>query len=428
MVAVIKSGYSVQRILNYNENKVREGAALCIGEGNFPVDVEDLSFAMKLEMFRKLVALRDSVKMNSVHISLNFDPSETNLGRREMLVIAESYMEKIGFADQPYLVYQHYDSGHPHLHIVTVKIRTDGTKIDMNNIGRNQSEEARKAIEKEFGLVRAEGRKYHDGFGLRPIPAGRIEYGRSQTKRAIGNVLENVLPVYAFSSLAELNAVLQLYNVRAERGTEESRVFKTGGLLYRILDRQGNPVGIPIKASSFYNAPTLAKLEEKFLLNRDRKNTGKSRIRNAVDIALAPQKITFADLQQKLSKHGIDMIARLSDEGKMYGVTYVDHTTKAVFNGSSLGKNYSAKSIADRCANVSGDRQNLQTHSATPNIAFQPSAVTRTEQTLNDNQRSSSGGTVGEALFHADPLSGFIPPQLKAKRKKKKKRTPPGNT
>ena len=30
-------------------------------------------------------------------------------------------------------------------------------------------------------------------------------------------------------------------------------------------------------------------------------------------------------------------------------MTYVDHTTKCVFNGSDLGKQYSAKAILERC-------------------------------------------------------------------------------
>jgi hypothetical protein len=65
-------------------------------------------------------------------------------------------MNKIGFGKQPYLVYQHHDAGHPHIHIVTVKVRADGSRIDTQNIGRNQSEKARKEIEQAFGLARAE--------------------------------------------------------------------------------------------------------------------------------------------------------------------------------------------------------------------------------------------------------------------------------
>ena len=34
----------------------------------------------------------------------------------------------------------------------------------------------------------------------------------------------------------------------------------------------------------------------------------------------------------------------------IYGITYVDHKTKCVFNGSHLGKQYSANAIQQRCA------------------------------------------------------------------------------
>jgi len=54
---------------------------------------------------------------------------------------------KIGFGDQPSLIYRHCDAGHPHLHIVTLKVRSDGSRTDTQNIGKNQSEKARKKLE-----------------------------------------------------------------------------------------------------------------------------------------------------------------------------------------------------------------------------------------------------------------------------------------
>ena len=60
---------------------------------------------------------------------------------------------------------------------------------------------------------------------------------------------------------------LQQYNVLADRGSEGSRVHKNHGLFYRILDEKGNTIGVPIKASSFHNKPTLKYLEERFAAN-----------------------------------------------------------------------------------------------------------------------------------------------------------------
>jgi hypothetical protein len=126
MVAVIKTGHSISRTLNYNENKVKEGVAEIISAVNYPMDVEQLSFVNKLNRFENQAALNENVSRKSVHVSLNFDLSE-KLSKEWLQEIADTYMQKIGFAERPYLVYQHFDSGHPHIHIVSVKVKDDGS-------------------------------------------------------------------------------------------------------------------------------------------------------------------------------------------------------------------------------------------------------------------------------------------------------------
>jgi hypothetical protein len=79
MVAVIKTGSSIKSILNYNEQKVKEGLAECISAVNYPKDIEDLSFSNKLCRLENQTALNENVTRKSVHISLNFDPSESFL-------------------------------------------------------------------------------------------------------------------------------------------------------------------------------------------------------------------------------------------------------------------------------------------------------------------------------------------------------------
>jgi hypothetical protein len=82
-------------------------------------------------------------KTNTLHVSLNFDKSE-KLSADVLNSIACSYMEKIGFSEQPYLVYGHTDAAHPHVHIVTTLIQGNGKRIPIHYLGRNQSEAARK--------------------------------------------------------------------------------------------------------------------------------------------------------------------------------------------------------------------------------------------------------------------------------------------
>ena len=225
--------------------------------------------------------------------------------------ISDTYLQKIGFKNQPYLLYQHNDAGHPHVHIVTTNIKADGKRIELHNLGRIQSEKARKEIEQAFGLVKAEDTKNKQASALKPVNVSKVQYGRTETKRAIQNVLDAVLPNYKYTSIPELNVVLGLYNVTADRGGENSRVFKNNGLLYRIFDEKGNKAGIPIKASDFYSKPTLSFLDDRFILNETSRPPFKSRVKNALDLALLKQKaVSLMQLVKVLQKEGIDTVVR----------------------------------------------------------------------------------------------------------------------
>lgn len=428
MVAVIRVGHSMHRIFNYNENKVKEGVAECIGAENYPLNADEMSLKIKLNYLLKRIALNENVMRNSIHISLNFDPSEITLPKEKLMDIAKTYMQKLGFGDQPYLAYQHHDAGHPHIHLVTTNIQANGRRIDLHHLGIRKSEPARKEIEKEFGLVVAQGRQIKQPYELEPIVMSKIRYGKLQSKKAIRNILEGVLSTYKYTSLPELNAVLRQYNVLADRGGENSRIFKGGGLVYRILDDVGNPIGVPIKASDFYNKPTLKFLEDKYGPNQVKRMPFKARIKNEIDKALIGKQPTLDELIKKLERQGIHAALRKSDNGLLYGITYVDHQTKCVFNGSALGKQYSAKAIQERC-------QATETiHTALlPQIKSKPADIGQLSQAKtplmpgiyhepNNTPVTADRTSLLDTLMQPEQMADYIPGQLKKKSKKKRKR------
>ncbi|MFB3386602.1 relaxase/mobilization nuclease domain-containing protein [Flavobacterium sp. LAR06] len=412
MVAIIKTSNSVQRILNYNEIKVKEGKAECINAINFPLELDRLNFTLKLNRFKKQASLNENVKRNAVHISLNFDPSE-NHSKEKLNEIAKVYMEKIGFGKQPYLIYQHYDAGHPHLHVITNNIQRDGKRIDLHLLGIKKSEPARKEIEETFGLVKAGGKKIKEQFSLQPIANRKVEYGKAESKKAINGVLNKVLFEYKYSSLPELNAVLNQYNIHADRGTEESRIFKNKGLLYKILDKDSKPVGVPIKASDFYSKPTLKFLEERFKINEAKKESQKSHVKNAIRIAFQDGKIKSPEkLAQKLESEGIHLVLRKSKDEQLYGITYVDHKTQCVFNGSALGKEFSAKGILEHCKqNFSYKEKHYQISISNP---FENTRNLELENNLKTN-------TI-DILFRSENTGDYVPKQIKRKNKRKIRR------
>ncbi|MEJ0080842.1 MAG: relaxase/mobilization nuclease domain-containing protein [Puia sp.] len=358
MVAVINIGRSLRNALNYNEQKLKLNKAELIHSMNYGKDTGELGFTDKIKRLEMLTRLNEKTELNSVHISLNFDPSE-KLSNEKLQAIADSYMEKIGFGNQPYLVYKHNDAGHPHIHLLTTNIRADGSRIKMHNIGRNQSEKARKEIECDFQLVKAQKQQLKQVYELKPLNVSKVIYGKSETKRAITNVLDAILPVYKYASLPELNAVLRQYNVVADRGSEDSRTFKNNGLVYRVLDEKGEKVGSPVRSSAIYNKPTLKFLEDRFITNLNDKQVHKLRLKSAIDHNFQRQKgMSIPDLIKSLQKEQIQVVLRENKQKIIYGITYVDHRTKCVFNGSELGKVYSANGLQLRSR---ADQDQVQT-------------------------------------------------------------------
>jgi len=346
MVARIRSGKSLKGAINYNEHKVKEGKAELLMAKGFSKDAEYLKFNDKVNRLQKLANLNTRVVTHCLHISLNFDASE-NLNKEKLQQIANEYMDKISFGKQPFLVYEHRDAAHQHVHIVTTNIQSNGKRISLHNLGRLQSEKARKEIEINFGLVKAGDKKNKSLDSLQDIRLEKMLYGKVETKRAISNIVTSVVSQYNFASLPELNAVLMQYNVMADRGADNTRMFQKNGLQYSILDEQGNKVGKPIKASSIYGKPILSNLESKYEVNRVARLPFKQDLKNKIDLILDknPTKQLFVN---ELKEKGVIVVFRTNDQNFIYGITYVDHTTKSVFNGSDLGKEYSAAGIRGR--------------------------------------------------------------------------------
>jgi hypothetical protein len=80
------------------------------------------------------------------------------------------------------------------------------------------------------------------------------------------------------------------------------------------------------------------------------KEPHRARIKNAIDRSLLHGRTDLQGLVAALKMEGIDTVIRQNDDGLIYGITFIDHRSKVVFNGSALGKTYSAKAIQKRCS------------------------------------------------------------------------------
>ena len=417
MVAKITIPKSIEAALNYNEKKVQKGVAQCLYAANYLDEAKNMNFYQKIKGFQRLNCLNERATTKTLHVSLNFDPSE-KLSNEKLNEIAFLYMEKIGFGEQPFLVYKHEDAGHPHIHIVSTTIKENGSRINTHNIGRNQSEKVRKEIEIKYALVKAERQQQLMIPGIKLVDIEKVFYGKYETRRSISNVVGVVFTQYKFTSLPEFNAVLKQFNVVADRGKEEGRIYKNRGLVYRILDSNGNKVGVPIKASSIGCKPTLDNLEKKFTTNETERESLKQRTKNSVDECLQLSPGSMKNLAVALEQKQIYTVLRQNIEGRLYGITFVDNQNKCVFNGSDLGKGCSAAALQNKLATI---------------IKYSP-VKDETESTISSGSMNShkqqekiiksvsKNKSLLDLLLSAKEQYDTTPNGLLKKKKKKKKR------
>jgi len=421
MVAKITIPRSIEAALNYNEKKVQKGTAECLHAANYLSEAQNMNFYQKLNGFNSLNSLNERATTKTLHVSLNFDPSE-KLSNDKLVEVANVYMDKIGFGQQPFLVYKHEDAGHPHIHIVSTTIKADGSRINTHNIGRNQSEKARKEIEQMYGLVKAERQQKLMKPGIKPVDIEKAVYGKHETKRSISNVVGVVFSQYKFSSLPEFNAALKQLNVIADRGGEEGRIYKNRGLVYRILDADGNKVGVPIKASSISCKPILDNLEKKFTANEPAKEPLKQRTKNAIDECLQQSPGSMKNLIAVLEQKQINTVLRQNAEGRLYGITFVDNQSKCVFNGSDLGKAYSAAALQNRILPASVE---LSKKEATQNADITDRPLPGLQKDLSTQKHQDQfvkRESLLDVLISAKKEFGNTSFQLLKKKRKKKKK------
>ena len=128
----MRSGATPGGALRYNKEKVDKDEAEVLfwqkmlepfdKYGQLDIDTCMESFWPYLEANRRTT--------NTVfHASLNPSP-EDRLTDEQLREIACEYMERMGYGEQPYIVFKHKDIEREHLHIVSLRINELGRKIN----------------------------------------------------------------------------------------------------------------------------------------------------------------------------------------------------------------------------------------------------------------------------------------------------------
>lgn len=336
MVAKIHLGNSLYGALVYNGEKINKenGRVLATNkiynDGSGTMDINRI-----FEDFKLWMPSSTRTEKPMAHISLNPHP-EDRLSEDEYTQLAHEYMEKMGFGDMPYVIVKHEDINRHHIHIVALRVRPDGTCVsDKNNFYR--SKEITRELEKKYGLHTAERQRITPDMPIEKIRAD------GDIKRQVANTVKMVGMRYKFQTLGEFNAILSLYNVKAETADGRINGREYHGLIYFALDDDGNKLAAPFKASRLGKFASRTAIEARFERAAQRIDVRPTKRMVSEAMAEATSKDEFI---AKLKEQKIDLVLRCNDDGRLYGATYIDHNTQTVLNGSRLGKEFSANSLA----------------------------------------------------------------------------------
>lgn len=318
-------------------------------DGNFSIGECMHSFEMQMPV-------QLSTKKPIVHISINPHPEDV-LSDQQLTDIAQEYMQKLGYGNQPYLVYKHEDIDRHHIHIVGLRVDENGKPLN-DKFEHRRSKQITRELEKKYDLHPAERKERTERPELK-----KVDYAAGDVKHQIGNAVKGACYSYRFRSFGEYKALLACYNVYAEEVKGEISGKPYQGIVYSAMNDKGEKVGNPVKASRIGKSVGYEALERRMQKSGEviKDKNLKERTRRTV-AAVMKTADNRKELERQLKQQGIDVLFRQNDSGRIYGVTFIDHDNRVVLNGSRLGKEFSA--------NVFNETYSADTHSQKPELTL----------------------------------------------------------
>ncbi|MBZ4037793.1 relaxase/mobilization nuclease domain-containing protein [Flavobacterium sp. 17A] len=360
MIAKISTGINTHGMVSYNHNKTipnkkgeKEGLLLAVNSINNDKLSNIVSTISSFNNKNK------SVSKPNIHISLNFHKDDI-LSNEKIVEIAKDYLNEMGYKDQPYAIYRHFDREHPHIHIVSSQINADGKKINDSHI-YYRSQKLTRDLEEKYEITKAVEKKgVLDKIDIYSAIHEHLEFGKHSLtaimKRALIEVMEQkptsekqfeyLLSNYQvkrlISSDAEDNIKGHFFDLLPlENLTDENYTAKSKGINGFDLDSSFSYHAIMmqiesnVKQKEIIQKGIMGKIYS--IINPLQE---KQRISKAEE---APDKIFKENLSEftlKMKKKGIEIVVKRSqtgdNPGTIYGLLFKDIKTSHVYSATEI--------------------------------------------------------------------------------------------
>ena len=376
MIAKISATENLGGALGYNFKKVQhnEASVLCVNElregfdGTYRID-------KVLRDMQALIPEKCRTKKTVFHCSLNPHPDE-KLSDEQLTQIAKEYMEALGYGKQPYIVFKHNDIAREHIHIVSLRVDSEGKKIN-DKFEKRRSKQITDTLERKYNLIPSSKVSNKE-----EVETPKVDISKENIKEQMASILRMVLKHYKFCSLGELNAILSRYHLAVEEVKTEFRGKKYDGLVYVPTDDKGDKVGTPIHASDIGRGVGYTAVQNRMQKSKQAIKPLISVIRYRVLQTMRTSPKTEEELRQRLEEQGLRVFIRKNESRRIYGITFIDDKEGIVLNGSRLGKGYAANVFNGYFSNPAHNPFLDETLYGNPSVCLEQSA---TVQPLQSN-------------------------------------------
>ena len=226
MIANITRGDYVKGMVMYNHSKTiddkpNKATAVFLGTNA----ISDTFVNGIINSIVRQNKLNSDITKPNIHISLNFHKDDV-LNNATIYQIAADYMDDMGYGEQPYAVYRHFDTDHPHVHIVSSQINTDGDFIKDNFLFRRSYKTTRE-LEEKYNITKAVGSRSTLENSIQQNISNYFTHNNVPLLPLLDNIITKVLEQKP-TSLQQFDYLLKTFQViREERSiTQKGHVFK----------------------------------------------------------------------------------------------------------------------------------------------------------------------------------------------------------
>ncbi len=331
MIAKISSTENLGGALGYNFKKVEKGeASILLAQGLYQNKEGTYTMAEVFTDMQAVIPEKCRTKKMVFHCSLNPHPDE-KLSNETLTQIAREYMETLGYGKQPYIVFKHNDIAREHIHIVSLRVDSEGKKIN-DKFEKRRSKQITDTLERKYNL----------------IPSSKVS-----------NKEEVETPK-----------------------VEEFRGKKYDGLVYVPTDDKGGKVSTPIHASDIGRGVGYTAVQNRMQKSKQAIKPLVPTIRGKVLQAMRTSPQTEKELRSRLEEQSLRVAIRKNESGRIYGITFIDDKVGVALNGSRLGKGYAANVFNTYFSNPTNNPFLDETLYGNPSVRLEQSA---TVQPLQSN-------------------------------------------